>query len=37
MLTDNLNPRTVCIEVMEDVRYESLELTRLYEKIYNFV
>lgn len=36
-LTDNLNPNEVCIEVMEDVKDNSVELKRLYLKISNFI
>lgn len=36
MLTDNLNPRNVCIEVIEDIKHNTEELERLYYKISNF-
>ena len=36
MLTDNLDPKNVCIEVIEDVKHNTKELERLYEKISNF-
>lgn len=36
MLTDNLNPRNICIEVIEDVKHNTKELERLYDKISNF-
>lgn len=36
MLTDNLNPKNVCIEVIEDVKHNTKELERLYDKISNF-
>lgn len=34
-LTDNSNPNEVCIDVLENVKYVTPELTRLYEKIKN--
>ena len=36
MLTENLNPNTVCIEVIKDVKDSSPELERLFDKINNF-
>lgn len=35
-LTENTNPNTVCIEVIEDIKHQSPELRRLYDKIKNF-
>lgn len=35
-LTDDMDPRNVCIEVIEDVKEKTAELTRLYEKIKKF-
>lgn len=35
-LTENVNPSKVCIEVIEDVKHQSPELRRLYDKIKNF-
>lgn len=36
MLTENLNPNEVCIEVIKDVKNSTPELERLYDKINNF-
>jgi len=36
-LTDNVNPNEVCIEVMEDIKFQSPELERLYNKISSFI
>jgi hypothetical protein len=35
-LTDNVNPNEVCISVIEDVKSQTAELERLYNKIANF-
>ncbi len=35
-LTEDTNPNSVCIEVIENIRHQSPELTRLYEKIKTF-
>lgn len=35
-LTEDTNPNSVCIEVIEGIRHRSPELTRLYEKIKTF-
>lgn len=35
-LTDKLDPKTVCIEIIKDVKDSSPELQRLYEKISTF-
>lgn len=35
-LTDGENPNMACLDVMGELKNESPELTRLYEKIMNF-
>ena len=35
-LTDNGDPNTVCIEVMEEIKQENPEIERLYHKIKSF-
>ena len=35
-LTDDVNPNEVCISVIEDVKTQTPELERLYNKIANF-
>jgi len=35
-LTDGENPNMACLDVMSELKSESPELTRLYEKIMNF-
>lgn len=35
-LTEDTNPNTVCIEVIENIKYKNPELKRLYEKIKTF-
>ena len=35
-LTDNEDPNEVCISVMEDIKNQTKELERLYNKIANF-
>lgn len=35
-LTDDVNPNEVCISVIEDVKNQTPELERLYNKIANF-
>lgn len=35
-LTEDTNPNNVCIEVIEDIKHKTPELTRLYEKIKSF-
>ena len=36
MLTEDLNPNQACIDVMKEVKSQSPELERLYNKIANF-
>lgn len=36
-LTDNKNPNTVCMSVMESVKEMTPEMKRLYDKISNFL
>jgi hypothetical protein len=35
-LTDNMNPNSVCISIVESVKERTPELERLYQKIINF-
>ncbi len=35
-LTEDNNPRTVCIDVLNEIRKKTPELERLYHKIKNF-
>lgn len=36
-LTDNTDPKRVCIEVIREIKHVSPELERLYHKIKNFI
>lgn len=36
-LTENADPNVMCIEVMEDIKFQSPELERLYYKITNLI